>query len=497
MSFLRVTTGLSAVNIPDLGFTIPPSSTVILSNQFNVLALLNSADLEALIIATTLSVAIDYGTGFVAIPSTDYTNRDAIGAYMNIYEITNENGNERLVQGGDASATTQLHHHDTRYFTKTQTQNTAVGADGAGLIGFDSTAPWTLGAALTVRAALLQLQTAIQTTTLDTVYTQDTDGILNVNGTTKPLDFRSNNANEIRVSRTNGVDLQTLIRAAVATNQLQLGSAAVGALGAMSVRVLTNLIVDGDITYTGSITDTTVNELNVANANIRLRDGATAIAAADARVLVERGTSGADAALHWNSVTNRWRAGLEATEQTLALLEASDLVTGVWTFTGGAATDPSLYLTDKAAAPTTNLGAATQIPIVMILNTPAYQDKARAKFLSMYRHSYRYSGRDAGANTQEYARAGLMTSNQAGIRLLKNMTLIGISVQTAAAATWNVQVRRNNVLTNLATFALTAVTGAQASNYNVDFNQGDSVEVFIDGTGINRPLVNLEFAERF
>lgn len=499
MSFFRITTAASPVSIPDLGITIAASTTETLSNQFNVLALLNSADLEALIIAGTVTVEIDYGTGFTAIAAGDYTNRDAIGAYMNIYELTNENGNERLVTGGDSSSGTELHHHDTRYFNKTQLGATGSGADGSGLIGFDSTSPWTLGAATTVREALLQLQGAIAATSLDQVYTQDGDGILNVNGSTKPLDFRSDNANEVRVSRTNGSDIQTLIRLAVASNQVQLGSAAVGALAAADVRIITNLIVDGSVTFTGAINDTTVNELNVQNANIRLRDGATGIAEADAKILVERGTSGADAALRWNSTSDRWQAGLDTTEQTIALLEAAEAITGIWTFTGGAAADPSLYFTDKAAAPTTNLGGATQIPLATILNVPAYYDKtnSRNKWLSFYRHVYTFSGRDAATNTNEYARAGLMVSSLSGIRLMKNMTLIGISAQTNGAETWTARVRKNGVVTNLASLALTASAGAQDATLNVDFNAGDRVELFIDGTNIDRPLVNLEFAERF
>ena len=498
MGFFRVTNpSVSPVSIPDLGYTVPASTTQTISNQFNVLSLLNSADLEALIIAGTLTVQIDYGTGFTAVAAGDYTNRDCIGAYMNIFEITNENGNERLVGGGDASSGSQLHQHDTRYFTRAQIQSTAAGTDGAGLSGFDNTG-WTAGGSpTTVRAALLALQSAISAVSLDNVYTNDTDGILNVNGAGKNLNFRSNNTNEVRVSRTNGTDIQDIIRTAVAANELQLGALAVGALPVNTVRILTNLIVDGDIIYTGQITDQTVNELNVSNANIRLRNGATAVPAAAASVLVERGTSGADAELRWNEATARWRAGLEGSVQTLALLEAAEDVTGLWTFSGGLATDPSMYLRNKTAAPTTGLGAATQIPFTSINNVASLYDKVRVKWLSIYRHVYTFSGRDAGNNSNEYARAGLGTSNVAGIRLMRNMTLTGISAQAGASATWNVRVRRNGVVTNLASLALTAVAGAQDGAVNVDFLAGDNIEVFIDGTGINRPVINLEFAERF
>jgi hypothetical protein len=58
-------------------------------------------------------------------------------------------------------------------------------------------------------------------------------------------------------------------------------------------------------------------------------------------------------------------------------------------------------------------------------------------------------------------------------------------------------VRKNGVVTNLASLAVAAASGAQQSNTNVDFSAGDKVEVYIDGTGVDRPTVILEFAQRF
>ena len=80
---------------------------------------------------------------------------------------------------------------------------------------------------------------------------------------------------------------------------------------------------------------------------------------------------------------------------------------------------------------------------------------------------------------------------------MKNMVLIGISIQTNGAETWTARVRKNDSPTNLASLAAAAVAGAQTSALNVNFDAGDKIEVFIDGTGVNRPIIVLEFAERF
>jgi len=134
----------------------------------------------------------------------------------------------------------------------------------------------------------------------------------------------------------------------------------------------------------------------------------------------------------------------------------------------------------------------------MIGNVLAVYDKtnSRNRFLSVHRAYMTFTGRDNANNTSEYARIGDFTSNQSGGRLMRNATLTGISAQTNGAETWTVRVRKNGVVTNLASLALTAVSGAQAE-YNIDFNAGDSVEVYIDGTSIDRPLIRLEFRERF
>jgi hypothetical protein len=366
-------------------------------------------------------------------------------------------------------------------------------------VGTDDT-DWTNIAGSNVQSVFDSIDTFFATgVTLDNAYDNDTDGILNVDGTTKPLDFKSNGVNDIKVSRQVGADYQKFLQTDVVNNELVLGSAAVGALTEVTVRIKRNIVIEGDLQVTGTTTDTTVNEMNVTNATIRLRDGATAAPGADASLLVERGTSGADSIVRWSHTDTRWKAGLEGSDETIALLERNEIVTGVWELKGLATTAPNAYLTNKTGAPSTDLGAAGQFPIAMIQGQLAVYDKtnSRNKFLSVSREYMVFSGRDNSNNSNEYARIGQFTSNNAGGRLIQNATLVGISVQTAASSTWNARVRKNGVVTDLATLALTASAGSQDGTLNVDFNAGDQVQVYLDGTGINRPLVTLEFAYRY
>lgn len=497
MSFFRVTSDATAVPIPDLGVSIPSGSTVVLSSQFSVNDLFLSADLEALIINSDLAVEIDYGTGFSAILAADYTNRDCLAAFLNVYEISNENNNEKLVDGSEVNAAgpagAALHIHDARYYTQA-----VLGAStGAALIGVDD-ANFDFITGTNVQDVLDSIDDFFGTSlTLDGAYDNDPDGILDVDGSTKPLNFRSDGANDVLISRKISGDVQNAVLLDVSADEVILGALAAGALAQLNVRVKSNLIVDGNVTFTGTVTDTTVDTLNVTNANIRLRDSATGIAAADAFIEVERGTSGADAQLYWDETAGRWKAGLAASVQTIALLEASEVVSGIWEFAGGGSSDPSLYLTDKSAAPTTNLGTSGQIPLTSILNVPAYYDKGRSKWVSMYREHLSFSGRDNANNANEYMRHGMFTSNQSSARLLRNMVLIGISAQSNGAETWTVRVRKNGVATNLASLAISAATGAVQTNTNINFDASDKIEVYCDGTSVDRPLVRLEFAQRF
>lgn len=495
MSFLRVSNPVSSDFIlADLGIVIGASaSNIVLSNQFSVNDLYLSADLEAAIIAGDLTVQIDYGTGFASISTIDYTNRDALAAFLNVYEVSNNNNNEDLVDGSDASL---LHRHDSIYYTKTETNAVSFAA----LVGLNGSGFTSLSNLINdLQEFANAVDSRFGTFDLDSAYTNDVDGILSVNGTGKDLNFRSNNVNDIKISRWNGTDSQNALILDVPGDELILGSPLVGALNQIDVRVLTNLIIDGNLTITGTLTDTTVNDLNVTNANIRLRDGATGIAASSAYIEIERGTSGADARLVWDETSSRWLAGIVGDLATIALLEKDEVVSGVYDLQGGGTTEPNVFLTNKAAAPTVNLGSATQVPMAMIGNTLAVYDKtnSRNRFLSVNRMYLGFTGRDNAANANEYARFGDFTSNQSSARLMKNMVLVGMSVQTNGAETWTARVRKNGVVTNLASLAAAAVAGAQDNTFNIDFNAGDKIDVFIDGSSVNRPIIMLEFAERF
>ena len=495
MSFFRVSNpATAAVEIFDLGVIIEASATdIVLSSQFGVQDMVRSSDLEALLIAGTLTVQIDYGTGFTTISPGSYTNRDCLGAFLNIYEITNENNSEDLVDGSDVGA---LHMHDGRYFTKTQ----MVDQVAALLIGANDTAWAALFNFSSVQGFIDGIFDYIGSgIDLDYVYDADTDGIMNVDGANKPLIFRSDASvsNDIVIQRFDTPDVQDFLRADISANELLLGALAVGSFPRVNVKVISDLIVDGNITFSGTITDTTVNELNVVNANIKMREGAAA--GADASLLVERGSDGVDAAITWSEADDRWKAGLFGSERTIALLEIDENISGTWLFDPSPSSDP-IQIWSERVAPSTGLGAVGQIPVSMFENgVIGVYDKSngRNKWLSVDRQSFVFTGRSSPNNRNEYAYVGLVNSFETGIRIPKNKTLVGISAQANNSATWSARVRKNNVATNLATILVSAAVGAHSNTQNVDFTAGDEIQVYIDvPTGsVGSPVIKLEFAD--
>ena len=316
------------------------------------------------------------------------------------------------------------------------------------------------------------------------------------------MEFRSDNSatNDVLITRYDLTDVQNFLVADISADELILGAAAVGGHAAIDVRVLTDLYVDGNITFVGTITDTTVDELNVTNANIMLRDGAGA--GADAHIYVERGATGADACISWNETTDRWQVGIVGTKYNIARSDFDEEIDGNWIFTGGGATSPSFAMTEKACAtpPTTDLGAAGQIPFAVMDDGHLYaydKTNSRDKWLSVHRENLVFTGRNSTSNKDEYLWMGRVNTQRVGWRAASKMTIVGVKAQAGTSATYTIRVRKNGSATNIASLVVTAALGDEDLTLDVDLAAGDYVQVFLDSSAVNieAPVVELEIAK--
>lgn len=92
------------------------------------------------------------------------------------------------------------------------------------------------------------------------------------------------------------------IQTSVSSSDLELDAS-----GGGSVRVLTGMIVDGDLTVTGTTTTVNSEIVNIADNIITLNSNETNLPTQNAGIEVERGSS-TNVSVRWNESTDRWEA---------------------------------------------------------------------------------------------------------------------------------------------------------------------------------------------
>ena len=109
--------------------------------------------------------------------------------------------------------------------------------------------------------------------------------------------------------------------------------------------------------------------------------------------------------------------------------------------------------------------------------------------------SFTISGtRNNASVTDQYLRIGDTPSNLAPYILPENCMLKYMSLSCATAGTWTAEVHVNGILISGAVLSVTGNTKAYIKFLTpISFNAGDEVELYLNGTGINRPRINAIF----
>ena len=122
-------------------------------------------------------------------------------------------------------------------------------------------------------------------------------------------------------------------------------------------------------------------------------------------------------------------------------------------------------------------------------------DDLRSKYLSVNRETFvaqRRKVRDAYLWS-----SGSLALFGTGYKMIRDGVIVGLTAQSVSTQNWDIQVRKNDVLANLLSVA---VTGGETirDDLNVDFNKGDIIQVFCDtGTSvIEGVIVLIEIAWR-
>jgi len=167
-------------------------------------------------------------------------------------------------------------------------------------------------------------------------------------------------------------------------------------------------------------------------------------------------------------------------------------VNGVVTFDPSTSTDPAFVIVPDSAAPTTKVvdGAVSVVGGVLY----AY-DGTRSKWLSVDRKMV-WAGRNANATNLYLRTVDSVATSVSGYRALRSGTITGLVAQTGSNSTWTLEIRKNGVTTPIASLSITTASGAQDATINVDFNAGDELEIFCNGSAVPTPVGGAEIAWR-
>jgi len=109
---------------------------------------------------------------------------------------------------------------------------------------------------------------------------------------------------------------------------------------------------------------------------------------------------------------------------------------------------------------------------------------------------YVEGGRNNANATNLYLRStDRMPMNLNGTRLFYNCTLVGLLVSTSGVESWTAEVRKNNVLTPVYSEVVVS-SDFVSSTPDIEFDVGDEVQFYCNGSTINRPKIIGVFQRR-
>ncbi len=126
-------------------------------------------------------------------------------------------------------------------------------------------------------------------------------------------------------------------------------------------------------------------------------------------------------------------------------------------------------------------------------------DGSRSKWLSVQRQWFFFGKKGLSKKIYLSYGGGNIPSNNSGLRLGKNATIVGITGQLDQSGTCDFRIRKNDAVADILSLNLaTAVGGADmSSSINVDVDTTDYLQCYLDNTSnVEDPVVMIEIAYR-
>lgn len=144
------------------------------------------------------------------------------------------------------------------------------------------------------------------------------------------------------------------------------------------------------------------------------------------------------------------------------------------------------------------LGVGTEVndgALTIINGYPVYNDPTRSnKTLTIARNTFD-AGKSGKAKNVYLFTDDRVSMLKTGIRMARKGTITIAAIENSKSNTFTLRIRRNGTTVNLASLSVVAGFGAQDTSLDVNFNQGDLLQFYIDGTA-NDPHAWIEIAWR-
>uniref|UniRef100_UPI00261A3E4D hypothetical protein n=1 Tax=uncultured Polaribacter sp. TaxID=174711 RepID=UPI00261A3E4D len=125
-------------------------------------------------------------------------------------------------------------------------------------------------------------------------------------------------------------------------------------------------------------------------------------------------------------------------------------------------------------------------------------DATRSKWLSVSRNIIGWGANNGNSNIYLRQFNGTL-SNLNGWRMIRNGTITTIRVQGGSNQTYTIEIRKNDVTTAIASLDVTSAQGNHDTTINVDFEEGDYLQCYVNvtnGSRITYPQALIQIAWR-
>lgn len=137
--------------------------------------------------------------------------------------------------------------------------------------------------------------------------------------------------------------------------------------------------------------------------------------------------------------------------------------------------------------------AASQI--VVINGIPYINDPIRGKLVSCARTIF--TGAYYGLNeSSRYLRVdGVTTASSQGILMPRDGVITAMTAKSRSVGVWNFEIRKNGIPITVSGIPVIGSFGNDPT-MDVDFNAGDFLQFYLNGTAVDHPIVSVEIAWR-